>query len=125
MVSAALSQGVNMKEERWRMICEGLGLDYDEVVADMPEQETKDDTSDKREHSHREEDPGAAGVGEIMQMVDLKKEKEDRDNLFLLAMYAEGRLAKDIEEGMKVDPMKLWGILDALKKIKDSTMTPE
>ena len=51
--------------------------------------------------------------------------KQDMENLFMLAMYAEGRLAKDIESGMKVDPMKLWGILDALKKIKDRTLLPE
>ena len=43
----------------------------------------------------------------------------------MLAMYAEGRIAQDIENGMKVDPMKLWGILDALKKIKDRTLMPE
>ena len=122
-----------MKEERWRMICEGLGLDYDQIVSDVPE---KDDTSSALRApspqgegmecaSEQDKLPMQEAVDGLMQKVDLQKEKQDRDNLFLLAMYAEGRLAVDIEAGMKVDPMKLWGILDALKKIKDSTLSPE
>lgn len=36
MLSQAINQGVTMKDERWRLICEGLGLDYDDIVADLP-----------------------------------------------------------------------------------------
>ena len=121
-ISSVINQGVTMKDERWKMICEGLGLDYDETVADMPAPTT-----------HHGEGQGAAA--DVQQDAPvccdnaaddgLLTIRADRDSLFLLAMYTEGRLAKDIEAGMKVDPMKLWGILDALKIIKDSTLLPE
>lgn len=35
-MSTVINQGVTMKDERWKLICEGLGLDYDEIVADVP-----------------------------------------------------------------------------------------
>lgn len=35
-ISCVINQGVTMKDERWKLICEGLGLDYDDIVADMP-----------------------------------------------------------------------------------------
>ena len=161
MISQALNQGVTLKDERWKMICEGLGLNYDDIVADMP-QKTASSVSpqadchlpikvgqkpDEQERllADRHAKPEAAvrqiqaAPGEGKETVSPVKNcggtevplseehnsKEDRDNLFLLAMYAEGCLAKDIEAGMKVDPMKLWGILDALKKIKDNALKPE
>lgn len=34
VISQALGGKANMNEERWRMCCEFLGLDYDEVVSD-------------------------------------------------------------------------------------------
>ena len=36
MLSQALNQGMTLKDERWKLICEGLGLDYDEIIADVP-----------------------------------------------------------------------------------------
>ena len=111
-----------MKDERWRMICEGLGLDYDAIVADMPAPTAHHGEGKETAAEVQQDAPvccdNAADDG-------LPTIHADRDSLFLLAMYTEGRLAKDIEADMKVDPMKLWGILDALKVIKDSTLLPE
>lgn len=127
-ISSVINQGVTMKDERWKLICEGLGLDYDEIVADMPVAAALSPA-----------DAGALPEGEpLKDAAEVQQDapvccdnaaddglltiRADRDSLFLLAMYTEGRLAKDIEAGMKVDPMKLWGILDALKKIKDAAI---
>lgn len=41
MISAALCGKYNLKEEKWRLICETLALDYDQVIAD-PEPEEKE-----------------------------------------------------------------------------------
>lgn len=125
MISAAILGKYDLKEEKWRMICETLALDYDEIIADIevpPTSPYGEATSIERE-AEKENISEESVRGTIVPLSE--ETKEDRDNLFLLAMYAEGRLAKDIEDGMKVDPMKLWGILDALKKIKDSTLKPE
>lgn len=37
MISTAMSGKGQMRDERWRLCCEHLKLDYDEIVADMPE----------------------------------------------------------------------------------------
>ena len=37
-ISNAISGKYDMREERWRLVCENLGLDYDQIVAD-PEPE--------------------------------------------------------------------------------------
>lgn len=130
-ISSVINQGVTMKDERWKLICEGLGLDYDEIVADMPEPGKPLPIADA----------GIPAKGEALEDAAKVKQNEgtccdsaeenglvnvqaNRDSLFLLARYTEGRLAEDIEAGMKVDPMKLWGILDALKKIKEKAILP-
>lgn len=112
-----------MKEERWRMICEGLGLDYDEIIAEpetptpsLPEGESPLEPAPEVKINIGKEREKA--LDKLKGIVNIKA---DGESLFLLAMYAEGRLANDIEAGMKVDPMKLWAILDALRSIKQAT----
>lgn len=39
MISAAILGKYELKEEKWRLLCEALGLDYDQIV-DAPEAET-------------------------------------------------------------------------------------
>lgn len=34
MISAAILGKYDLKEEKWRLICEALELDYDEIIAD-------------------------------------------------------------------------------------------
>lgn len=114
MISGALLGKMTLKEEKWRLLCETLGLNYDAIVAS-----SDDAPSDL-------EDPSAASdVRPDEPCATRPANTQNEDNLLLLALYAEGRLAKDIEAGMKVDPMKLWGILDAVKKIKDRNIAPE
>ena len=143
MLSQALNNGVTLKDERWKLICEGLGLDYDEIVADVPAERERFTLEEPASSVSPQADCHLPQVGEGKERAAPVEEtrggtdvlcdaeerpaigKQDMENLFLLAMYAEGRLAQDIESGMKVDPMKLWGILDALKKIKDRTLMPE
>ena len=117
MISAAFLDKYELKEEKWRLICEALGLDYDAIV----------DGADEEPEQIPVEEPvsSVSPQAEEPEQTEPAPVNQDMENLFLLAMYAEGRLAQDIESGMKVDPMKLWGILDALKKIKDRTLLPE
>lgn len=39
MISAAILGKYDLKEEKWRMICEALELDYDDVIADAESSE--------------------------------------------------------------------------------------
>lgn len=114
MISAAFLGTLALKEEKWRLLCETLGLNYDAIVASSDD--VPSDLEDPSAASDVRPDAPCPARPAITQ---------NEDNLLLLAMYAEGRLAKDIEAGMKVDPMKLWGILDAVKRIKDSVIPPE
>lgn len=57
-ISNALSGKYDMREERWRLVCENLGLDYDEIIKDpkpeeIPVQETA--SSAENEDSPAEE----------------------------------------------------------------------
>lgn len=122
-ISSAINAGVHMKEERWRLICEGLGLDYDEIIAapetaapSLPEGESHCEPAPEVKVNLEEEREKVLDKQKGLVTI-----KADSESLFLLAMYAEGRLANDIEAGMKVDPMKLWAILDALRIIKQAT----
>ena len=143
MISAAFLDKYELKEEKWRLICEALGLDYDAIVDGADEEPEQIPVEEPASSVSPQADCHLPQFGEGKESADPVEEtrggtdvlcdaeerpaigKQDMENLFLLAMYAEGRLAQDIESGMKVDPMKLWGILDALKKIKDRTLLPE
>lgn len=123
-ISSAINSGVTMKDERWKLICEGLGLDYDEIIAPPDLSEHRSDVAmqvQKQPEAPTEtiqEDQPCEPPKEGAGITTIQAESE---SLFLLAMYAEGRIAADIETGMKVDPMKLWAILDALRTIKKAT----
>lgn len=40
MISAAILGKYDLKEEKWRMICEALELDYEDIIADAEPSET-------------------------------------------------------------------------------------
>lgn len=40
MISAAILGKYDLKEEKWRLICEALELDYDDIIADAETSET-------------------------------------------------------------------------------------
>ena len=136
MMSSAINQGYTLKDEKWRLICEGLGLDFEQIIAPPePEQVSNAAPAQERElpsypapESVQQTAPAEPAPSAPVQLdpnvvpPGMTIVCAERESLFLLAMYTEGRLAVDIEQGMKVDPMKLWAILDALKAIKDASM---
>lgn len=130
-ISSVINSGVTMKDERWKLICEGLGLDYDEIIKppEIPASSPAGESEEKETAEIRCTPPKQVGIDSeeereksVEKLMGITTIKADSESLFLLAMYAEGRLAHDIEAGMKVDPMKLWGILDALRIIKQATI---
>lgn len=98
-MSTALSGNGQISEEKWRIICEKLDLDYDAIImGDEPE--------DVQEHEETE---------------GLMVEAEQED-LFLLVQYLEGRLATDVKAGMDVDLEKLHRLLKTMYALKDAAL---
>ena len=51
VISNALSGKYDMREERWRLVCENLGLDYDEIIKDPePEEIPVEETASSAEN---------------------------------------------------------------------------
>lgn len=45
MISAAILGKYDLKEEKWRLICEALELDYDDIIADAEPSETEEEAT--------------------------------------------------------------------------------
>lgn len=109
-ISLAMGGKTQMSEQKWRMVCEKLGLDYDEIIADI---ETPAETE------HRDEAPKAAiGVCEYaaLNLERIRSEREQRANT--LADYAERQIAADIRAGINMEPRDLWQLLEAIRELR-------
>lgn len=104
MISTAFNQGIPLKEERWRMICEGLALDYDAIVDDTS---ALDDT----------EAPAAAPSGGGEDTVNLKDETpelvaKDTEN-HTVGRYLLKHLEEDVRHGTDMPLIELRDLLNA------------
>lgn len=63
-ISAVVNQGYQLKDERWKMICEHMGLDYEAIVSD-DEQIISEDTDEKppEEKTQQEQHSKECGGG--------------------------------------------------------------
>lgn len=101
MISTAFNQGIPLKEERWRMICEGLALDYDAIVDDTPVQE---------DPAPMEEPENTHGGGEET----VTTPDENR----VLASYLLGHLEEDIRHGTDMPLEELYTLLNTVHKLQ-------
>lgn len=126
MLSQAINQGVTMKDERWRMICEGLGLDYDEIVSDLPAERERF-TLREETPVVKAEDRQAAPVekcgGTEVPLSDAHATEDDeaaRANR-VLTSYLAGHLKEDMRKGMDIPLEDLYILLDTCKKMLHAT----
>ena len=131
VLSQALSGKGQMGEEKWRLLCGKLGLDYEEVVADLPApvEMTQDAAGQETVEAAESAAPEQTlAEGQEAVRIDPRSDWDDtfevirrerQEKLQLLADYAAGRLQEDIHAGMDVDIDKLWRILDAIHLIKE------
>lgn len=128
VISNALSGKYDLREERWKLICENLGLDYDEIIKDpepeeIPVEETA--SSAENEDSPAEEIRGggtAVPLSENRQEPeeDLPLNDEERSTLAVAARYMAGHLKEDIRKGMDISLEDLYTLMTFCKKMQEA-----
>ena len=128
----ALSGKFDIKEERWKMICENLGLCYEDVIADPVEEAASsvspqaaassigDGASMRKEaDASYEETRGGTAVPLSMEETEAETFSEDERRLFDVTMrYIAGHLKEDIRKGMDISLEDLYILLDVCKKMQ-------
>lgn len=105
MVSIALAGKSSLREERWKMACEYLNIDYDDIVNDLPgvSQDSEEDNDGK--HAMANDIPSQLATS-------AETEKLRSDNM-ILAAYAKKHLSEDIKNGMDIGIWDLRILLNA------------
>ena len=132
MISAAILGKYDLKEEKWRLLCEALGLDYDEIVegpeVETPHQSAAADSFPSRgslegeeEILPSEETRGGTAVllsAEQTQEEDMALNEEERYLLCVTARYLAGHLKEDIRKGMDISLEDLHTLLTVCKRMQ-------
>lgn len=114
-ISSAMSGKAQMRDERWRMICEYLHLDFDEIVADPPISpafcDCKEDSTVKA-IAVKPSEESVDSDGELIQA----RRQMDKLNVdcMVLAAYAAKHLEEDIRHGMEIGVRDLQILLNAV-----------
>lgn len=127
MISAALLNKYELKEEKWRLICEALAIDYDDIVADLPAERERF-TLREETPAVKTEDRQAASVencggGTEVPLSDAHATEDDeaaRANRVLTSYLAE-HLKEDVRKGMDIPLEDLYILLDTCKKMLHAT----
>ena len=110
-LSLAMGGKTQMSEEKWRMICERLGLDFDEVIADPEPEETELESA-----AERQSEAGDACERATIYSGRIRCEREQRANV--LADYAERKIGEDIRAGVNVEQRDMWKLLEAVRELR-------
>ena len=95
----------NMTEEKWRMACEKLGLDYDAIIMEKTEQAPAEEKQGEPDvEPEQEEAPGSEAVDDLTY-----------DNI-VLADYALEKLRLDIKKGTDMQPKRLYELMRAIER---------
>ena len=111
VISNALSGKYDMREERWRLVCENLGLDYDEIIKDPePEEIPVEETASSAENE---------GSSSAEPEEDLPLNDEERSTMAVAARYMAGHLKEDIRKGMDISLEDLYTLMTFCKKMQE------
>lgn len=129
MISAALAGKAQMKEERWRMACELLGLDYDEIMGYKVPVETIAPAEAEEETALDEAQTPAETANPVNPAKDQADDGIDQrmvDNIRIMCAYVEGKILEDIKRGgWSPDMDRLRGLLDAVCDLRDAVENRE
>lgn len=120
MISAALCGKYNLKEEKWRLICETLALDYDQIIADPEPEEKESELGDSPAitggdtDAVQQPDEGEDQTGVVA------RNDEPRNALAVTARYLAGHLKEDIRKGMDISLEDLHTILTVCKNMQNA-----
>lgn len=110
VIGNALSGKYDMREERWRLVCENLDLDYDEIIKDpKPEEIPVEETASSAENE---------GSPSAEPEEDLPLNDEERSTLAVAARYMAGHLKEDIRKGMDISLEDLYTLMTFCKKMQ-------
>lgn len=134
-ISTALGGKAGMSEQKWRMVCERLGLDYDEVVAD-PEEPTAQEPA-AQEHlplilpvpvaaRQTEQEPtepvNASKPSEVSPEEAPEDDPADEDvrrRCEVLARYLAKNIKRDLEGGTDMSLEDIWTLLDTMRLLQN------
>lgn len=112
VIGNALSGKYDMREERWRLVCENLGLDYDEIIKDpTPEEIPVEETASSAENE---------GSPSAEPEEDLPHNEEERSTMAVAARYMAGHLKEDIRKGMDISLEDLYTLMTFCKKMQEA-----
>lgn len=119
----ALSGKYDIKEERWRMICENLGLCYEDVIADPVEDPVLIEPVDELAGAVSEDSRDGADVPvppviESAEDEPLELNADERRVLDVTSRYLVRHLKEDIRKGMDISLEDLYLLLDACKNMQ-------
>lgn len=126
MLSRSLAGKEQMREEHWRMACELLGLDYDEIMgykvpvetiapAEAEEATAPDEMQQPEETANPVEDQADDGIDQRLV-----------DNMRIVCAYVEGKILEEIKRGGWAPDMdRLCGLLDVVCDLRDAVENRE
>lgn len=122
-LSNALSGKYDMREERWRMACEQLGLDYDDVIADPVEDPVLIAPVDELAGAVSEDSRQGEGVPVLPVLESGEDEPmvfnaDERRVLDVTSRYLVRHLKEDIRKGIDMPLEDLYILLDVCKKMQ-------
>lgn len=112
MLSQALAGKAQMREERWRIACEMLGVDYDEIMECKPSVAQANNLTEAEAPTVEAQAEPAEGSPLDPRLA---------HNLEIMCAYTEGKIVEDIRHGgWTVDLDKLRGLLDAVCDLREA-----
>ena len=117
MISAALLGKYDLKEEKWRLICEALAIDYDTIVSGQEQTPEAPEIPAQEANAEPAEDP-VADPAEEPDVNDDEKHVMD-----IVARYLARKLAEDIRAGTDLGLDELYHLLSMCKKAQEIAQT--
>lgn len=131
MISAALCGKYDLKEEKWRMICETMALDYDVIIADPePERIPVPVAAPERipvpvdAPEEAPSDPEDDIVEPVEDPAEVPDVNDDEKHVMdIVARYLARKLAEDIRAGTDLGLDELYHLLSMCKKAQEIAQT--
>lgn len=122
MISAALGGKYDLKEEKWRMICEVLAIDYDSIVADDPASPQEQEPTECEREVNTEDLP--APEGRLRAATECRDDpmasslvRLDAHSCRVVAEYLASHLKDDVQKGTDMPLEDLYALLDITRTL--------
>lgn len=122
MISAALLGKYDLKEEKWRLLCEVLALDYDDIIAE-PDVLTESACTDKETPCEGGAEQEAGETLALQPEADCSDDSRRRIEVDFqqakaVAEYLEQKLREDIAAGTAMSLENLYALLTHARVLK-------